>query len=284
MLLWSFLVGVTLIWLIFATVTDIKKREVPDWLSYSLVVIGLGSRLIYSIIMKDISYILWGLLGFLVFFAFANLMYFTKQWGGGDSKLLMGLGAILGNYQSIFYGLHKFPFLITLLINIFIAGTVYGVIYSMFLGFKNLDEFLIEFKKRDLKELKILFCLVIILGVISFLVLGREFSYLVILLLIFLLLGIILLYAIKIIEDVSLYRILEVNKLTEGDWLVSDIIKHGKVVCKAKNIGLTKDDITKLKKNHIKKVLIKEGIPFVPGFLIGFLISIIWGDILFILI
>ena len=93
-----------------------------------------------------------------------------------------------------------------------------------------------------------------------------------------------LLYLIIIIEDVSLYKFIQTNKLTEGDWLVNDIIKNNKIICKARNIGLTRQDILNLKKNKIKKVLIKEGIPFVPGFLFGFILTIVFGDLLFLFI
>ena len=85
-----------LISLIIASITDIKTREVPDWLNYGLIVFGLGSRLIYSIALSDFSFFLYGLTGFLVFFIIANIMFYSAQWGGGDSKLLMGLGAVIG--------------------------------------------------------------------------------------------------------------------------------------------------------------------------------------------
>ena len=34
--------------LIAGSYTDIKKREVPDWISLGLIFVGLGARLIYS--------------------------------------------------------------------------------------------------------------------------------------------------------------------------------------------------------------------------------------------
>ncbi len=284
MLFWYFLVIVALIWLLFATITDIKKKEVPDWLNYSLVIIGLGSRLIYSLITWDFSYILFGLLGFVVFFVFAHLMYYTKQWGGGDSKLLMGLGAMFGNYEPIFNGINLLPFLVTLLINIFVAGTLYGILYSLFLGVRNWNKFATEFRKRNFMEVKIIGLLIFVLIIVIYFVFSKDLSYLIILLLLLLFLAFVLLQLIKIVEDSSLYKLININQLTEGDWLVNDIAKNGKIICKVRNIGLTKKDIVALKKAQIKKVLVKEGIPFVPGFLIGFLISIMWGDVLAIMV
>jgi Flp pilus assembly protein protease CpaA len=58
-----------LIGLIIGSLTDLKSREVPDWLNYFLIASGLGLRLIYSISTWEWSYFLYGLVGFAVFMA-----------------------------------------------------------------------------------------------------------------------------------------------------------------------------------------------------------------------
>ncbi len=286
MLFWYFLLVIAFIALVFASIVDIKTREVPNWLSYSLIIIGLGSRLIYSLILSDFSFILYGLLGLAVFFVFANFMYYTKQWGGGDGKLLMGLGAMFGSYNSIeiFNIEYHLPFLASLLINILISGTVYGIIYSLFLGLKNKEKFLKELKKRDLKGIKIISLLIAVLLIISFFIFDGYFYNIFFIMLIVILSAYILLFIMRVIEDSSLYKVIKVSRLTEGDWLAGDVTVKRKLICKARNIGLTKEDIKLLKKNNIKEVLVKEGIPFVPGFLIGFLATIFLGDLIFLFI
>ena len=64
----------------------------------------------------------------------------------------------------------------------------------------------------------------------------------------------------------------EVNtkELTEGDWLYSNI-KIGKRLIEAKWSGLNKEEIIFLRKNK-KNVLIRQGIPFSPVFLISYLV------------
>ncbi len=286
MVFWYFLIIISLIWIIFATIVDIKKREVPDWLNYSLISIGIGSRLIYSIITKEFSYILYGLIGLAIGFGFGSLMYYTKQWGGGDSKLLMGLGAMFGNYNPIKYfeTVNTLPFLATFIINILIAGLIYGIIYSLFLGIKNHKNFLKEFKKYKFKEIKIITPIVLVLIILSLIILNKGLYKILIPFFIVILIGACLISLIRIIENISLYKNIDVNKLTEGDWLVNSIYKNKKLICKTRNIGLTKEDIISLKKNNIKEVLIKEGIPFVPSFLIGFIVSIVFGDVILMLI
>ena len=44
------LVVVSLVGLIVATITDLKTREVPDWLNYGLICVGLGLNLLFSLV------------------------------------------------------------------------------------------------------------------------------------------------------------------------------------------------------------------------------------------
>ena len=85
-----------LIVLLIGSYTDIRTREVPDWVDYGLIFIGLGTRLIYSFATFDWSYLIEGILGFAVFLAIAYAMFYAGQWGGGDAKMMMGLGALVG--------------------------------------------------------------------------------------------------------------------------------------------------------------------------------------------
>jgi len=138
-----------LIWLIFASISDIKTREVPDWLNFSLILIALALKSIQSIIAKDISIILYALAALAVFLLLANLMYFTKQWGGGDAKLVIGLGIIFTQYPSSLLQLFNprltIPFSVTFFLNLLLIGAVYGIIYSFILGVKNSDKIIIYY-------------------------------------------------------------------------------------------------------------------------------------------
>ena len=72
-----------------------------------------------------------------------------------------------------------------------------------------------------------------------------------------------------------------INNLTEGDWIVNDIYSKNKIVYSKKSLGVTLDQISIIKKLKIKTITIKEGIPFTPAFLIAFIITLIYGNILF---
>ena len=99
--------------------------------------------------------------------------------------------------------------------------------------------------------------------------------------LVFLLIGIFgilvfLLYVFaKGIEGASMMRVVSGKELREGDWLVEDVKVKGKVI-KADWDGLSLEDISLMKK--LKRVRIKEGLPFVPAFLIAFLSYVFFRD------
>ncbi|HIH25177.1 prepilin peptidase [Candidatus Woesearchaeota archaeon] len=322
-MIWYFLIIVALIYLIFASITDIKTREVPNWLNYSLIAIGLGSRAIYSIITQDKSYLIYGLIGLGIFFIIANIMYYAKQWGGGDAKLLIGMGAMFGNYEGIKYlnPVFDLPFILILIINILVAGAIWGIVYSTYLAIMNNKEFVKNIKENTHKNFIYLIIIGIIIIILS-LIINNEFRFLIFILGITLSLLPSTYIFFKSVEKSSMYKKVNIERLTEGDWIAEDIKKGNKIICssiknknqyeindnkkkinkffnkikylpfkkyllkflitraeKSINYGLTKDDIKRLKDNKIKVVIIKDGLPFVPGFLIGFIFTLVYGSL-----
>jgi hypothetical protein len=75
---------------------------------------------------------------------------------------------------------------------------------------------------------------------------------------------------------------ISVNKLTEGDWIIENVYYKNRLLYNKNNPGITNSEIKLLKKFNIKYVLIKEGLPFVPSFLLALIISLIFGNILLI--
>jgi len=87
---------------------------------------------------------------------------------------------------------------------------------------------------------------------------------------------------IKSVEKVCMLKLVEPEKLTEGDWIARNVIVNKKRICGPKDLGIEKKQIEQLiqlkRKCLIKKILIKEGIPFVPSFLIAFIITLWFGN------
>lgn len=264
---------ISLIGLIVASYTDIRTREVPDWLNYSLIGAGFGLRLLYSIIGWNINVFLYGVYGFLVFLAVGLIMYYFGQWGGGDSKLLMGLGVLIGlEFEQ--------NFLINFFIMILVIGAVYGMAYSIFLAIRKWNSFkkkFLELNESYIKIKRIIIVVCVVLFVVSFFLdfFVRLPLYLII---VFILSGFYIFVFARAIERVAMIKFVKPNQLTEGDWIVNDIKVRGKYVTGPKELGITKEQIAVLKKARLKKVLIKEGIPFVPSFLIAYLVTFLVLD------
>ncbi|MBW2973704.1 A24 family peptidase [Candidatus Woesearchaeota archaeon] len=273
--------AVCIVLLIVGTLTDLKTREVPDWLNYSGIFAGLGLRLMWSVYSFEWHYILEGLLGFGVFFGIAVAMFYLGQWGGGDSKLLMALGALLGLRFSLD------SFTVGFIVNLAIFGGIYGIIWSAALAFKNWKKFRKQFRKSLDKYTKIR---AVSLGfafgslVFAFFI-GETFTRLLLVFVaLFVPVMIYLILAVKSVENVCMYKKVSPSELTEGDWIADDVFVKGKKICGPKDLGIDKKQINKLIKFKIKKVLIKVGIPFVPSFLIAFLITLLVGNPLLFLV
>ncbi|MBW2999971.1 prepilin peptidase [Candidatus Woesearchaeota archaeon] len=278
---------IVLIALIIGSFVDIKTREVPDWLNFGLIFAGFGIRLIASFATFDWSYIIDGLFGFLLFFILAYLMFYTGQWGGGDSKMLMGLGALLG----LRFELHHFT--ISFLINIFLIGAFYGLVWATSLAFKHRKDFLAEIKRFISQPKIVRLRKILIIGAIvllfAIMIIQDTLIRFGLFFLLFMVYGFfyVWLFA-RTVEKVCMYKHLEPKKLTEGDWIAEDIVVRGKRICGPKDLGIEKKQIKQLielyKKKKIKKVLVKEGIPFVPSFLIAFIVTYFVGNLVMLFI
>lgn len=261
--------------LIYASVFDLRKREVPDWISYGLIVIALGIRLIYSFLTNNYIFLAYGLIGGAVMFLIGMGMYYGRQWGGGDAKLIIGLGALF--FKS---GLNDY-FIVNLLINILIVGGFYGLGWAIYLGIKHKKKFIPNFKRLFAKTTKIRvlsLVLALIIGFGLFFIESFTLKFMVFVFAFMILIYPYIYIVIKAVEDSCMYKKVKVSDLTEGDWLAENIYKNKKLILKV-NRGLTLKNIELLKKSKIKSIIIKEGIPFVPSFLIALLISFWFGII-----
>ena len=268
--------------LVIASYTDIKTREVPDWLNYSLIGLGLGINAIYSTILLNPSFIIQSILGLILGMIIGYSMFYLGQWGGGDSKMIMGLGALIGFEISIE------SFLIGLLINILLIGSIYGLIWSIILARRNKNKFSKDMKKIMHNKKLIKTRLVIFISslfLLSPLLLTKSISIIIPIFLLIILINLTpyLWMFVKAVENSSMYKLITPDKLTEGDWIAKDVKIDGKYISGPKDLGIEKKQINQLidlwKKGKIKKILIKEGMPFIPSFFLAFIITLIYGNI-----
>ncbi|MCK5624534.1 prepilin peptidase [Candidatus Pacearchaeota archaeon] len=260
-----FLSTLALVWIIFATVQDLKKREIANWLSFSLIIFALGFRFFYSLF-SDIgfSFFYQGLIGFGIFFILGNLLYYGKMFAGGDAKLMIALGAILPFSTVLNENLKIFLLFFVLFL---LIGAVYSILTSIYLSFINFKKFKKEFLKQFKKNKKLtIFVLFVALVLIAF---GFSDNLFFVLGIMMFVLPYLYIY-VKSVDESCMVRKVKSNKLTEGDWLYKDL-KIGKRIIKAKWDGLSQAEI-KLIQKKFNYVTIRNGIPFTPVFLISFII------------
>lgn len=263
-----FLLSIALVWIIFASVEDIKKREVSNWLNFSLVIFVLGFRFFYSFFSAEtFNFFYQGLIGFGIFFVLGNVFYYARVFAGGDAKLMIALGAILSLSNDFFVNI---GFFICFLFLFFVVGAFYGLIISSYLTLTHFKNFQKEFKKQFEKRKNfVLIFLIIGIGIFGF---GFWNSLFFVLGAMIFFLPYFYVYA-KAIDEVCMVKKVNVDKLTEGDWLYENI-KIGNKIIKSDWNGLTKKDLELLKKKSMK-VKIRQGIPFIPVFLISFILFVL---------
>lgn len=88
----SWLLALALVASLLATVTDLRTRTIPNWLTFPLVPLASALHLLQS----GLEGLLFASLGALVCFAPVYFLFARGALGGGDVKLFAGLGALLG--------------------------------------------------------------------------------------------------------------------------------------------------------------------------------------------
>ena len=256
-LFWLFLIGI-----VVASLQDLKRREVDNWLNLFLLVASFVFVFYVAIFNKDVTIVFRAGFALVIMFAFMNLFYYGRVFAGGDAKLLVAM-------TVFFVGVTFYGTLINIgifLLFLMLAGSVYGLVYSFVLYVKDFERVNEKIKEllffRGIWYLVFGICVLMLLGFIDFLffVVGC-----------FVVLAFLLYVFAKGLEMISMVKVVSGKDLREGDWLVSDV-KVGKRVIKADWDGLSLEDIDLLKGR--RKIKIKDGLPFVPAFLIAFVLYV----------
>jgi len=262
-----FLAILGLFYLIVASIQDFRTTIVFDWLNYSLVIFALGFRFFYSIFNEDMSFFYLGVIGFILFYLLGLLMYYGRLFAGADMKMFAALGAILPWKWDLIL---NSEILLFFLLFFFLGGAIYGLLCIFYLVVKNWKSFKIDFVK-EYKKFR------------YFILAFSYFSILIMLLVsfneVFFLLGIVLfllpwVYLVSKSVDNSMIKLTSPRNLIEGDWLFEKV-KVGKKFILPSWDGLSKENIALLKK-HKKSVKIRNGVAFIPSFLLAYALFWIW--------
>ncbi|MBI2542601.1 MAG: prepilin peptidase [Candidatus Aenigmarchaeota archaeon] len=266
-----------------AAIWDLKTTEVPDQLLYVMIAFGLLFNGYLSIAEGSYWPVLWSLIYGLGFLAFGGFMYYTGQWGGADSLILSSVGFILPFVPSVF-SKTILPFPISYLVNLFIVGAVYMLLYGLVYALRN-RKVIFGFVKDLKASMNIL-----VMGSVGLFVLFYVGSVNITKLLygsfdferalyisVYPLLACFAMYIIwrfaKSIESYGFRKKVPVSGLKVGDMLLGE----------KKLVGVTAEQIKSLKKSGKKYVDIKLGVPFAAAFPLAILTTLFYGDLIFLL-
>lgn len=275
--------------LLLATITDLKKLEVPDWLNFSFLAFAAFVKIAATIISGDLSILSNAAISFTIIFIFGIILYYAQSLGGGDIKLLFGLGIAFSSMPYFFeqqisqINLGNGPFIFSFILNALFLGAVYGLFFSIYIIIKNKRNFL-KFKRNFMGHLnekdlffKILLWSCIIVGILILFM--ATFTPVLTFLALIIFIAPLIFLLVKTVEEEFLVKSINSEDLAEGDWILNKIKTKDRTIEPTVH-GLTNSQIAYLRKRYKKKIRVKFGLPFVPCFLISLLLTIFFGNML----
>ncbi len=270
-------IAVTIVFSIIASIYDIKRNIIPNNLNYALLIFGLVSNLMLSLISNNIKFILASFISMLVTYCVTYMLWKLNMWGGGDVKLFTAIATAIPlginiDFLNIFPKLSFYPFSFSVIVNSILVSFPFLVIFLAHLTFKNR-------------------------------MFNRNIDFLV---------NIINLRSLKYIFDSTFNKSISISDLKEGMIvndcyfndehiieLINDVDGNLKVYKNGDNDefryyfksqsagGITDKDMCLLKIMNEKEFIsnsisIKISFPFTPAILLGLLIAVFYGDLMMI--
>ncbi len=294
-----------------ATITDIRTREVPDWLSYGFILIGLVINTVFSLVFTDVSFILFSVTMSCFSFITMYILWRFGIFGGGDVKLLTALSSVIPFLGGI-------PSFLFVLFTGVLASAPYFFVYLILKTDKKFwKDFVTRNRSRILSSMSFFLLVYLgftingLLGILLFvfgLIFSRVLTYLLPVLLVlctvfqqwyaFLYSGGVILFVLffelvkcsgrllsrrkrvskKLVGEILAYDVVEIN----GEIITVSKLQHMLLRVKGTNpkpivlsraAGLTEDEISTLKRLGFRYIDIKESVPMVPVLLLGYLLA-----------
>lgn len=267
-----------------ASYFDVKTGEIPDKFTVGLVVVALAMRAAFSAMLGDFNYLLDGLLVGGIFFGFGAALFYTGGWGGGDTKLIAGIGASLGGLvaPSLLPHLSLLPAFLGFFIAMSLVAIPYSLAYALGLALRTRKVFTIT--KKKLQETWMLLAMAAIASAAMIIVL-KPWSAVLFFCLLSPPLFYLMIVFVRSVEENAMQKEISIGQLKEGDMVAEDIIVKGKKLASKRDMdGLSKKALAKIKKSGLRKIKIRWGMRFAPAFPLALLVAPFWSSIIAVLI
>ena len=266
--------AIVLIVFTIASIEDIKKREVYDYLNFgflfSIVIIGI----VHSVFIGSFEPVKFVGIGLLCGFLLGTVLYYAGLWGGGDMKFLIGFGASSFYLIPFMTATSKFSEIYNFAVQQFefIFGIIIGNLIFLIEIINIFAIFMIVYQYLRLKDKKEKRGCLYLLGLMLILTIGLflkvDLIYLIFLGVIAF--GIIFYFDEEIFMHIYFLKLKKISKLVEGDKTDSDILLKDKVIVEKRPfLGLNKQDLLEIKKHKFgkKEISIRKILPY--GILVG---------------
>ena len=268
---------ITVLFSVIAAIYDVKYGIVPDKLNYILLVFGIVSNLILSIISSNVKFILASFISMIITYTITFMLWKLKMWGGGDVKLFTAIATVIPSglnigFLNIFPELSICPFSFSVLINSILVSFPFLIIFISYLImkkgiFKNNIDFLVNiFNINSLKY--------IINSTLNKRILVKDLKE-----------G-------NIINNYYFNNedIIRLVEQVDGNLKVYENVENDGFKYYFKSLsagGITKEDMYMLKILNAQEFIsdeisIKITFPFTPAIFLGLLIAVFYGDIMMI--
>ena len=149
-------VGLALAAACVANYTDLKKRIIPNKLTFPLIPIGVAFYVCWGAYQRDLMLAVSGMVGAAFAFAIGYAMWLSGGWAGGDVKLFTAFGALVPIFSPAYsrapYS-SNYPFFpITVLFNSVIVILPILLVYTIICRARGRGAFYEQVKITQLKE------------------------------------------------------------------------------------------------------------------------------------
>lgn len=251
--------------LVLASAEDLRIREVPFLLSGSTVIAGVAFSALNAVQAGSYVPLLHGVLGGVIAYGVGYALFYAGQWGGGDVALLTGVATFIGFDPAAPAAFTSYVLLV------FLAGSVYGVAWSVYRVARNADDVLAALPSRSPVLAAAGFSGVFFAAALVASVTHGAAVMVMLAALGFLGLSSMVVYVYHHAEDALTKRWKDPSGLVPGDWLVEPV-ETGDGVVEASSTGLSVEDIHRLRDGFDGRVAVREGLPFVPSFFFAYLV------------